>query len=630
MADDTLKLDSELRRHMRETASLVQNDLALFEKEAEGRRDTIAAEFNAAVDAFKLEMAGIEREVQSLKNAAAENVHANLQIFEDDFAKGLARRGEELEQRLENWQKTLEKKMLALTDEAGRDRRDMENTYSEELRRRLTEQNDNILLEIEKFTNETKAFEEGIRGQMTETDETLAAFRKTLDQNLEEVRKSAENSIKAESGRYALSAGEIFKQHQRDLEAKFQEIAKRVEGRNNAVSERIDGFRKEIDEWKTGYTAQLRSMDATVEDARRKALEMADYSDKQLGAVRAAINDLRDQTEAHRNEVFSRTAEHAKNLEAEIDEVDRRVREFSDQTKLFDRADELKRELERKIEDLQADMDRLEQMRDETSELEDKITRIKHLEDDVNAKMTRFLSEKYRIEQMENDFNRLITTSKSVEEKLEQVITSDDILQTLQLNIRKLESALTDTEERFERLERKNEALEVTTTGIDRNFKSLEETENAVETVGGKIKEVSQNFESLRNAIDILAGENQKAQDTVEKLSILEGALEDIENRITEIQKAREWLAGTETRMEELNREAQKQVKLMGALLKEEGGKGKTPVSEREKNTTSSAVRENVIRLARQGWSNQEIAKVMKISVGQVELILEIGLTERD
>lgn len=38
------------------------------------------------------------------------------------------------------------------------------------------------------------------------------------------------------------------------------------------------------------------------------------------------------------------------------------------------------------------------------------------------------------------------------------------------------------------------------------------------------------------------------------------------------MQKAREWLARTETRLEEVSKQAQEQVKLLGSILKE-GGK---------------------------------------------------------
>jgi DNA-binding NarL/FixJ family response regulator len=85
------------------------------------------------------------------------------------------------------------------------------------------------------------------------------------------------------------------------------------------------------------------------------------------------------------------------------------------------------------------------------------------------------------------------------------------------------------------------------------------------------------------------------------------------------MQKAREWLAKTETRLEEINTQAREQVKLLGSLLKE----GKKDGRDRE-GAPSMGAREMVTRLAHQGWSVEEIARATKLSRGEVELILEI------
>jgi DNA-binding NarL/FixJ family response regulator len=84
------------------------------------------------------------------------------------------------------------------------------------------------------------------------------------------------------------------------------------------------------------------------------------------------------------------------------------------------------------------------------------------------------------------------------------------------------------------------------------------------------------------------------------------------------MQKAREWLAGLETRMNELYRQAQDHVKLAGNIIKSD------PAPPRD-SSIIPALRENVLRLARQGWSKEAISNALKISQGEVELILEYG-----
>ncbi|MFP4638241.1 MAG: DUF6115 domain-containing protein, partial [Spirochaetaceae bacterium] len=68
--------------------------------------------------------------------------------------------------------------------------------------------------------------------------------------------------------------------------------------------------------------------------------------------------------------------------------------------------------------------------------------------------------------------------------------------------------------------------------------------------------------------------------------------------------------------------EAQEQVKLLGTLLREDGGGSGAGKSG---GAPSGTTRETVIKLARQGWKVDEIARQMKVSRGEVELILELA-----
>jgi chromosome segregation ATPase len=293
-----------------------------------------------------------------------------------------------------------------------------------------------------------------------------------------------------------------------------------------------------------------------------------------------------------------------------------------DQTKLIDRAEGMKQEMERRIEDLKADMDHLDQRRAEAIQLENEFVKIKRLEDDVNAKMTRFLSEKRRIETMEADFSRLLQISRAVEEKLIQVTNSDDLLQGVQLQIRKLEEALGTAEDRFQRMEKKSQVLDNTNDGIDRNFKLLQESEKLSSRIGNDLTRFTGDIDFMKTAIEKLAGESERAREAVDRIDVLDNALEEIEERIKSMQRVRQSIAEAETRFENLNREAQVQAKAIDSLMK---GKKGGPSVDLGEGAPSPQKKENVIILARQGWPKEAIAKSLKMSIGEVELILEMA-----
>jgi DNA repair exonuclease SbcCD ATPase subunit len=235
--------------------------------------------------------------------------------------------------------------------------------------------------------------------------------------------------------------------------------------------------------------------------------------------------------------------------------------------------------------------------------------------------MNNFLAEKRRIELMEKDFNQVIQTSVAMESKLAQVSASDDALQSMQIRIRKLDDAMAEAEEKYQRIERKNQTLEATNEGIDRNFKALLEAEASLKNIGADISHLSRERDALRLSVENLDKEIGKAQETADKLTLLDGELSTIEERLTEMQAVREWLARTETRLTELDKEIQDKIKLLGAALKKESGKG----ASRDKGAPPILTRENVIKLARQGWTVSQISEAYNLSKSEVELILEMG-----
>jgi DNA repair exonuclease SbcCD ATPase subunit len=233
--------------------------------------------------------------------------------------------------------------------------------------------------------------------------------------------------------------------------------------------------------------------------------------------------------------------------------------------------------------------------------------------------MTRFLSEKHRIEQMEADFNRLIQISRAVDEKLTHVTASDDVLQQMQVQIRRLEESLETAEEKYQRVEKKNQVLDATSDGIDRNFKALQESEAALKKLSDEMDRLNAEESSLGSAVQALAEANDKAKETADQIFTLDQALDEIDEKTKAMQTAREWIARAETRLGELNKQAQTQFKVMEALMK---GKKVDETSIGE-GAPSIRIKEAVIQLIQQGWKPEAIAKTMKISLGEVELIQE-------
>jgi len=577
VSNDTAQLETELRRSMQEAMNRVNGDFALFGKEMQGTWDAAAGEFNAQLQALRTELAGVDRELTGLKERAFDNVSQKLKGFEDDFLASLSKRSGEIDNQLSAWQDAFNKRLESINEESIVKQQGAESRIADDIKKTIAAQGEKLIADLERLKTETAAFEEGIREEMRGVDESRKLFSEQLQRDMAEVKSTAENELNTKIGQYSLSVSDTLRQSQRDLETQ------------------INGFMADSKERFDSMESRIRELSDAMEEARRRNLEMITENEERVTATKTSLEDIR--------------------------------REITTQAKLFDRTEALKTELSRHVEDMSSNIDRLLQLKNETTQIESQFTQIKRLEDDVNAKMTRFLSEKRRIEVMESDFNRLLQTSQSVEEKLAQVSNSDDILQTMQVQLRRMEDAIKETEEKYQRVERKSKTLQETNDGIDRNFKALQEDEESIKKIEDTLVVLKSSLDAVENSVETLSAENEKARDAAEKLSTLDETVKWLEKRIAEMNVARESLARLATELQNLDKDAQDQLNLTRSLLNREEGKNQGLAAGRSTNEGAPPPRdrENIIRLKRQGWSIDEIARSMKIAKGEVELILELG-----
>ncbi|MDR2419137.1 MAG: hypothetical protein LBD79_08780 [Treponema sp.] len=559
LADDTAKLDEELRRYVRETETKVREDFSVFEANSSHERELIAAEFRNAADTLKRDLVQVETELAALKTSAYNDVSEKLRVFEDEFAHDLLKRSEGIDTRFMEWRATMDTRLAELAQ-------------NEEVTRKSVED----------------------------------AFNKHLKEKL----------------------GETEKRFSAELDDKFRGISNTIEARNGEITGLLELSQKNVTEWENSLNSKIQGLEASVQAARQEALDQILENDERLGVIRASIAQVSGEITAQRNEVFFRIDEHAKSLTAAIVRADQQLEAFVKETALFDRANELKRDLDERIAALNGDFERLTQHSSEAVKLEEQFTRLRRIEEEVNAKMTKFLSEQHRIDQMETDFNRLLEIAKSVDTKLTEVTTSDDTLQAIQVQIRKLNDALSDAEEKYQRIERKNETLDTTNAGIDRNFKSLQDSERMAAFINDDLRRLTGELEILQSSVESLIRDNTKAKETAEKLSLLDQSLSTIEERLENMQKARQWLAQSETRLKSLKDEIDKQSSLLargsgGGISVGGGSIPKVPSGSGKSAMPDGSQQETILKLKRQGWTVEEIANTLGISIGEVELTLE-------
>jgi chromosome segregation ATPase len=546
----------------------------------------------------------LERQIHEAQEATAGQVRA----YRDEVEQTRTRLVEELAD--------LEK---ALGSRFEQDRARAELTAGESLTRLERELETRIRALGEELGLFKTEFQSGIDGAQSD----FGLWQTKFDQRFKELEADLGEqyrTLKTTLGEKISGLGDEFSAQKEEL------ITKSAEERI-ALRTDLSQIREAIDELQTALRTRSqaateafeREYEAMNQDFQKKNRELVTDIENKLRDYRTAVADTREKAEAQQKKLFGKVEDQANLLAVNLEEIEKRQKNFINQTKVFERADSLKQELQEAIEDLKGDLARIEVQRKDLFEIETAIARVKKLGDETSDKAARFAAEKKRIDLMDTDFQRILSLSQSMELRLEQVTSSHDLLQDIQLRIRKLEDYSKDIEVRYERLEKRREVLDNTTDGVDRNFSLLEKVEKSVRSLDGELKTMGPEVEDLRKRIKTLGQGKDDADRAVERLTQLDQTLRDVENRIGRMEQAREWIAGVETRLTETKAAAEDQVQTLATLTKAAGGtapKGKA---------ADSDLRQTVLKLARQGWGKEEISRATKLSLGEVELILELG-----
>lgn len=338
-----------------------------------------------------------------------------------------------------------------------------------------------------------------------------------------------------------------------------------------------------------------------------------------LNTIREVVNNLRSEVNNTQHDLLEKISSDSDRLSETIEEIDKKQTAFIAQTRIFERADELKADLEQDIEKLKAEVTRFEVYRNTMDDLNLQYEKVTQMEAEAMQKITRFMGERKNIELLENDFAKLTVLSDAVDKKSIQLAAANDDLQRYQVQIRRIEESISDVNTRYDRLEKKGVVLDQTIQSIDSAFEDLTTIEKDIKGVQEQLYTLPPELQDIKTKMEYLLENQEKANNVRQQLENVDGLLADLEVRMEKLHTAREWLAATETRLQEISKNSENQLKLLSGLLKAE-----RPVSKTE-GAPPIATRENVIKLFRSGWDQAAIANALQLSEGQVQLIIELA-----
>ncbi|AEE17365.1 SpiroCoCo family coiled-coil protein [Treponema brennaborense] len=538
-----------------------------------------------------------ERAVQERIAAVERGLHE----FVDQYRDGLQNAKAAVDLQLK---KDLEAYTTAVNEQLSRAEKDI-NDRLDGLNGTVAAAQDKSGDAIDGLVSELAAWQERLRAQF---DESRTLFGGKLD------------SLKQQSA-------DMIEQVKLSFESDIADYGEKIAEERSGIAQKLESLKTETNQTLADCETRAagvmedfqKTYDALLEDTQRRIREQNSDAEQKLRALKTLVQEIRDKNEAAQSQMVLKMQADANTLNMSMDDIDKRLKQFTAQLPLFDKAEDLKSKLEEEIAGLRADIGNLENFKKEISVLDQEFQRMRKMEDEVNQKLLKFSSEKKHIEMLESDFNRLMQLSSSMDQKISELQTTNDDLQNLQIEVRRFQDTLSNISVRYDRLEKKNDVLDRTILDVDKAFTNLEQLEKRLEACNGQVVQIPEKIDGVRRDVDRLVDNSGRISDAVEKLDALDNVISETEKHIGEVMNAREGIVNSEKRLQEIAKTADEQVKLLGALLRkdtarESGAAGAPPIS----------VREQVIQLAHQNWTVKEIARGLKLTEAEVELILEM------
>ena len=454
------------------------------------------------------------------------------------------------------------------------------------------------------------------------------AWRTQLKQQFEET--------KALYGSQLGTIEESSKQKLEELQAEFihnfEEFKRNSLGQQNQLSASIDLLKQKIDDSVKNYSEesarladeQKKLYEDMLAQAKSRLNDQTENSDKAVREVKSQIQAMKDQISAVQADNVMKMQNDATDLQTRFSEIDRQVKAFAAQMQVYQKADELKVQLDTQISDLKDEIGKIENYKSVVNELENHFSNIQKINDGMDSKLARFNQEKNHIDSIEGKFNRLVSLSDSMDKKINELQTTSDDLQSLQLTVRGFQETLGEISGRYDRLEKKQDMIDQVNFQVDKTFDNLKDIESRLDNVTRQAQLLPDTITAIQEKVDFITNNTGKINDAVDKITNLNSLVSDAEKRIEQVQKSREGIATTETRLQNLQHEIDDKFEILADLTKKDIDEN--PSEPESSGRLTPKDRETIKQLTRMHWKPEEIARRMKRSISEIEMAIDMGL----
>jgi len=525
----------------------------------------------------------------------------------------------EVSGRLDKYHQTVDSKLIGVQNSIKQSLVYLEDDFSQQFKEAKDEFSGKLNQELAVLYTDISEQLAGKEGQINEFKELLQGRIRDAEGQIDIMYNQVLENIKS-------NKVHVLDHFNNEIEEQKEVVHQRFHDWQQDVVHMMDEFKEQMQTSLSDVEQKITSFEENMQDEKQKLLISSQEHVELIGQeTEKAKEGLQHVLQLGREEFFQMKERLLDKLDQDfvgmtknIERIEKRQKSFLEQTRLFERTDQLKTDLEHAMNALKADLDELREQRKWIRDFEAEINKMRRMRKETDQQFTRFLAEKRRIDMLESNYNHLVTLSYEVEKKLQIITSKDDEVQSIHIILKDITGLEREVEERFNRLEEKREVLDFMLNEIQKGVNRLDSFDRQLQDFAHQITNIPQQIKGLTTEITQLMEHKPQLDQAMLASNELGDILKELEERIAKLQVAREWLAGVETRMNELNTQVDSQLRTLQQLVKKD-------LVAKQDAAPSKDARRTVIQLARQGWNTEEIARVTKMSRGEIELILEMS-----
>ena len=226
----------------------------------------------------------------------------------------------------------------------------------EKQKRELAAQIKAVFADVDSTREKTETSLEAVRSDFSTWSDRLnqqcAEYKESFDERLAGMQTNANDLI--------AQVGSSFKMDVENYIAKVREEKEHIKNE-------MDDLRTQMDRSVNGYNTRAEEMTAEfkksyemmLEENAQKIREQNLEADQKMRELKSQAQEIREQTEAAQEKMRIKLQTDANAINMTMDDLDKRLKSFVSQTQLFDKADELKEQLEGDISALRTEIDSL-------------------------------------------------------------------------------------------------------------------------------------------------------------------------------------------------------------------------------------------------------------------------------